>query len=320
MESALLDLTIIIPNCNTRELLRQCLQSIYDNTRGISFEVICIDDNSSDGSADMVATLFPQAILVRNRTGQYYAKNNNRGLRESKARYACLLNSDTKLPGNAFQQLVEFMDAHPEAAACGPTLLNPDMTIQSCVRQFAGIGTMILQGLNMHKFFPNGKVAREYYSSNFDYGREQVVDSIGTTAFVIRRSTWEQVGMLDERFPHFQVDLAYNLMLKRAGLKVVYTPCAKVIHYGSQSVNQMPRKRIIELHRALADFSDFYDYFGSSWLVKKAVRAAVRIRCWIKLLEFHFSSDKRVIKGPGAPPLRQSASRKSPELRGTNNG
>jgi hypothetical protein len=304
-ETALLDLTIIIPNYNTRELLHQCLQSIYENTRRIAFEVICIDDNSSDGSADMVEELFPQVILVRNRTGQYYAKNNNRGLKESKARYACLLNSDTKLLGNAFQQLIEFMDTHPDAAACGPTLLNPDGTIQSCIRQFAGFNTMIMQGLNLHKLFPNGKVARGYYSSDFDYGTEQVVDSIGTTAYVIRRSTWEQTGILDERFPHFQVDLAYNLMLKRAGLKVYYTPCAQVLHYGSQSVNQQPRKRIIELHRALADFSDFYNYFGKSWLVKKAVRAALRIRCWLKLLEFHFGSDKRVIKGPGAPSLKK---------------
>ena len=155
----------------------------------------------------------------------------------------------------------------------------------------------------MHKVFPSGRVARDYYLSNFDYDREQVVDSIGTTAFVLRRSTWEQVGMLDERFPHFQVDLAYNLTLKRAGLKVIYTPCAKVIHYGSQSINQMPRKKIVELHRALADFSDVYDYFDKRWLVKKLIRVAVGVRCCLKLLEFHFGSDKRVIKGPGAPPL-----------------
>jgi hypothetical protein len=314
METALLDLTIIVPNYNTQEFLYQCLRSVYENTFGIAFEVICIDDNSGDGSAEMVEKLFPQVILVRNRTGQYYAKNNNRGLRESKARYACLLNSDTKIIGNAFRQLVEFMDAHPEAAACGPTLLNPDMTIQSCIRQFAGLGTMILQGLNVHGLFPNGRVARDYYSSNFDYEREQVVDSIGTTAFVIRRSTWERAGMLDERFPHFQVDIAYNLILKRAGLKVVYTPCAKVIHYGSQSVNQMPRKKIIELHRALAEFNDVYDYFGKGWFIKKAVRGAVMIRCLLKLLEFHFGSDKRVIKGPGAPPLKQSPSKSNPEL------
>jgi GT2 family glycosyltransferase len=103
------------------------------------------------------------------------------------------------------------------------------------------------------------------------------------------------------------VDLAYNLMLKRKGYKVYYVPCARVIHYGSQSMNQMPRKNIIALHKALADFSDYYDYFGSSWMIKKAVRIALKIRCWIKLMELKYGSDKRVIKGPGAPRLRPAA-------------
>ncbi len=299
-----LDLTIVIPNYNTRELLWQCLTSIYIHTEGIAFEVICVDDASSDGSADMVADSFPQVILVRNQTGQMYAKNNNLGLRMSRARYACLLNSDTRIESNAFEMLVRFMDQHPDAAACGPRLLNPDGTVQSCVRQFAGAGTMILQGLNWHKLFPNGAVAHRYYTCNFDYSREQVVESLGTTAFLIRRSTWETAGMLDERFPHFQVDLAYNLMLKRKGYKVYYTPSAEVIHYGSQSINQMPKKRILELHRALADFNDHYDYFGSGRITKRMIRIALRLRCWIKIAEFHLSRDKRVIKGPGAPKLQ----------------
>ena len=300
----MLDITIIIPNYNTRELLRQCIQSIYDFTADITFEVICIDDNSPDGSADMVATQFPSVILVRNKVGQLYAKNNNLGMQMSKARYACLLNSDTRLVSNTFGALVHFMDTHPDAAACGPRLLNPDMSTQSCIRQFAGLSTMILQGLNFHFYFPHGRVSKEYYASDFDYDSEQVVDSIGTTAFVIRRETWEAAGLLDERFPHFQVDLAYNLMLKRKGYRVYYTPCTSVIHYGSQSINQMARDKIIELHRALADFNELYDYFGKNPIQKAIVRVALRLRCWIKLVEYYLSNDKRVIKGPGAPNLQ----------------
>ena len=256
----MLDITIIIPNYNTRDLLLQCIASIYEHTSEISFEIICIDDNSMDGSADNVATRFPEVILIRNKTTQLYAKNNNLGLKMSRGRYACLLNSDTKLISNAFKSLVQFMDSHPDAAACGPKLLNPDMTIQSCIRRFAGLGTMILQGLNFHRWFPRGKVAREYYTADFDYENEHIVDSIGTTAYVIRRATWEQVGMLDERIPHFTTDLAYNLMLKRKGYKVYYTPCGEIIHYGSQSINQIPRKKIIELHRSLALFNNIYNY------------------------------------------------------------
>jgi GT2 family glycosyltransferase len=301
--SPLLDLTIIIPNYNTKDLLRKCLRSIYEYTGGITFEVICLDDNSPDGSADMVATEFPQVILVRNTTNQYYAKNNNEGMRRSRARYACWLNSDTILISNAFKSLVVYMDEHSEVAACGPKLLNPDMTVQHCIRSFAGIGVMLLQALNWHKLFPNSKLVGRYYMTRFDYSRAQAVESIGTTAYVVRRSTWENAGMLDERFRLAVVDLAYNLMLKKKGHVVHYTPCAEIIHFGSQSINQRALHSLRDQHQALSDFNDNYDYFGSSTLMKTVVRLAIRVRYGLKIMEYHLGSDKRVIKGPGAPPL-----------------
>jgi GT2 family glycosyltransferase len=298
---SLLDLTIIIPNYNTRDLLRNCIASIYQHTKGISFEVVCIDDNSPDGSAAMVAETFPDVVLVRNKVNQLYVKNNNLGMQMSRARYACLLNSDTELISNAFESLVRFMDENPDVAACGPKLLNPDMTVQHCIRRFAGPGTLVLQALNWHKLFPRNSSMKNLYALDFDYSKAQQVDSIGTTAFVVRRSTWEQAGMLDEHFRLFVVDWAYNFMLKRKGYKVYYTPCAEVIHFGSQSVNQMARKSIRDLHNALIEFSERYDYFGRSWAIKLLVRLAVQARCYLKQAEYYLSPDKRVIKGPGAP-------------------
>jgi len=297
-----LDLTIIIPSYNTRQLLYDCLSSLYEQTHGIGFEVICIDDHSPDGSADMVAETFPQVILIRNQTNQFYVKNNNLGMRMSRARYACLLNSDTLLIANAFKALVEYMDQNPGVAACGPKLLNPDRSVQHCIRRFCGPATMLLQALNWHKLFPHSRLTDRYYATGFDYSRAQAVDSIGTTAYVIRRSTWENAGMLDERFRLFVADLAYNFMLKQKGYVVHYTPCAEVVHFGSQSVNQTPQSSLRELHRALIEFNEAYDYFGKSRASKRLVRFSVKARDYLKRAEYCLSSDKRVIKGPGAPP------------------
>lgn len=301
MTEQMLDLTIIIPSYNTVHFLRECIASIYEHTKGISYEIICIDDNSHDGSSEMVAKTFPNVILVRNKVNQLYAKNNNLGMQMSRARYACLLNSDTRLISNAFQALVEFMDMHGDIAACGPKLLNPDRSVQHCIRSFVKPGTLVLQALNWHKLFPNSNSMKSLYATNFDYSQAQQVDSIGTTAYVIRRSTWEQAGMLDERFQLFVVDWAYNFMLKQKGYKVFYAPCADIIHFGSQSVNQTARKSIRDLHNALILFSDTYDYFGSSRSIKCIVRLGVLIRYYLKIAEYYLSSDKRVIKGPGAP-------------------
>jgi len=249
----------------------------------------------------MVAQSFPDVVLVRNKTNQFYAKNNNLGLRMARGRYACLLNSDTVLVGDALSGLVEFMDSHPDVAACGPKLLNPDGTVQHCIRSFTGIGVMVLQGLNWHKLFPNSRWTNRYYRTDFDYSREQQVDSIGTTAYVIRREIWENVAMLDERFELTLVDLAYNLTLKRKGYKVYYTPSAEVVHYGSQSFNQTALRSLRAFHQAQITFSDAYDYFSSNRAVKMLIRSAVRVRYSLKVIEYYLSSDKRVIKGPGAP-------------------
>lgn len=297
----LLDLTIIVANYNTRELLRHCLESVYQNAAGISFEVICVDDNSPDGSADMVAEMFPQVILVRNRTRLLYAKNHNLATRISRARYACHLDSDTLLTSDPFAAMVHFMDEHPEIAACGPKLLNPDGSIQHCIRSFAGAGTFMLQAVNWHKLFPHSRVMDRYYNTDFDYSRPQQVQSIGTTAYVVRRSTWEQAGLFDERFRLSMVDLSYNFMLEQKGYKVYYTPCAEVIHFGGQTINQQASGSLRDQREAFIEFNDSYDYFGSSKFTKGVVWLLVWLRFYLKMIELHLSSDKRVIKGPGAP-------------------
>jgi len=301
MTAQMFDLSIIIPNYNTKGLLYNCIASIYEYTSGISFEIICIDDNSRDGSADMVASEFPDVILIRNKVNQNYVMNNNLGMMMSRARYACLLNSDTMLISNAFKAMVGFMDSRPDIAACGPKLLNPDRTVQHCIRRFVGMGTVLLQAINWHKLFPESHRMKKFYATDTDYSCEQQVDSIGTTAFMIRRSTWETAGMLDERFHMHVVDWAYNFMLKQKNKVVYYTPCAEIIHFGSQSINQTALKSIRELHDALILFNDTYDYSGKNPLLKKVIRIGVIIRCWIKQAEYCLGKDKRVVKGPGAP-------------------
>jgi hypothetical protein len=243
------------------------LDSVYRNTQGITFEVICVDDNSWDGSADMVETMFSQVVLVRNQQRLLYAKNHNIGTRIAKGRYACHLDSDTLLTSNAMASLVSFMDEHPDVAACGPKLLNGDGTVQHCIRRFAGAATFVLQALNWHKLFPRSPIMNRYYCADFDYSQAQQVESIGTSAYVLRRSTWESAGMFDERFGQFMVDLAYNFSLNRQGYSVWYAPSAEVIHYGSRSIGQNPIAALRDETDAFMLFNESYSYFQQNWLL-----------------------------------------------------
>jgi GT2 family glycosyltransferase len=296
-----LDLTVIIPSYNTRGLLRSCLESIYRYTEGITFEVICVDGNSPDGSANMVAQDFPKVTLVRNDSNESYARSVNKGIRMSRGRYACLLDSDTLLIQNTFEPLVRFMDEHPDIAVCGPKLLNPDGSVQHHIRSFASLRVFFLQTLNWHKLFPSSKLMNRYYNTDFDYSQAQPVESIGTSAYVIRRSTWESVGLLDERFRWAMPDLAYNFTLHRLGYKVYYTPCAEVVHFGGQTASQDVLRALREQCQGLIDFNEAYDYFGKSPVTKAMVRFGVRTRYYTKVIGYYLTADKRVIKGPGAP-------------------
>ncbi len=304
---ALIDLTVIIPSYNTRALLQSCIDSIYRHTQGVNFEIICVDGNSPDGSGDMVAEEFPNVILVRNAANESYARSVNQGLRLCRGRYACLLDSDTLLIENALAPLVCFMDEHPEAAVCGPRLLNPDGSVQHHIRSFAGVGVFILQTLNWHKLFPNNKQMNRYYNTDFDYSKVQVVQSIGTSAYVIRRSTWETVGLLDENFRWSMPDIAYNYTLHKRGYKLYFVPSVSVVHFGGQTASQNVLRTLREQRTALNYFSERYDYFGKSRFIKALVRVGILVRYYSKVLGYYLSSDKRVIKGPGAPPKEVAA-------------
>ena len=124
--TAMTDLTVIIVNWNTRELLQGCLRSIYQHTSGMSYHVIVVDNASSDGSPDIGGSGISESAAHSQRDNLGFSSANNQALRVASSRYFLLLNSDTALQENAFKHMLEFMDAHPDAGLAGTRLLNPD--------------------------------------------------------------------------------------------------------------------------------------------------------------------------------------------------
>lgn len=295
----MVDLSVIVASYDTRDLLHDCLRSIYETTKEISFEVVVVDDGSSDGSAEMVSEAFPQARLIRNATNLRYAKTNNTGLKAARGRYALLLNSDVVVRPGAFQALVRFMDAHPDAAAAGPKLINPDGSVQHCIRSFPNPVPMAFQSLSLHKLWPNNPITDSYYNTRFDYSRAQLVQSIGTTSFIIRRGTWETYGMLDERLTLAFVDLAYCHMLGQHKQNIYYVPDAVVLHYSGQSINQNGLREIRLLHQELRKFYDYYIAAQHNPVSQALIRAGIWLREKVKVLEYRLSGDKRVLSTPG---------------------
>ncbi|MBT4792551.1 MAG: glycosyltransferase family 2 protein [Halobacteriovoraceae bacterium] len=294
-----IDLSIIVASYGTADYLEKCLTSIYKNTKNISYEVIVVDDCSPDHSPQMVREKFPQAKLIENEKNLRYTETNNKGLDACQGRFGLLLNSDVEVHEGAFEKLVTFMDQNKDVAAAGPKLINPDGSVQHCIRSFPGLMVMVLQTLNFHKIFPGNRFTDKYYNTDFDYNLTQPIDSIGTTAFIIRRSIWENIGKLDPKFTHHFVDLSYCLMLKQKSEKVFYVHDAVVTHYGSISINMNGKKEISRVHDALRLFYDEYYADNHSFIYNFIVRQGIKLRAFVKLIEFKLSKNGEVLGGVG---------------------
>lgn len=262
------DLSVIIINYNVKQLLRECLYSIYRNTKRINLEIIIVDNNSTDGSVDMVKSEFPEVKLIENCQNLGFAKANNQALKENKGRYVLLLNPDTVVLPNALDKMIEFMEANSQAGALGCKLLYPDGSLQRSCRSFPTLTTAFFENLGLEKFFPKNKLIAKYRMGYWDYNDVREVDQPMGSALMIRREVIEHVGFLDERFYMFFEEVDWCFRIKKRGWKIYFMPSAEIIHYGSQSARpSMPRMMILGYKSKHRFFRKHYGIL-SEWIVK----------------------------------------------------
>jgi N-acetylglucosaminyl-diphospho-decaprenol L-rhamnosyltransferase len=251
----MLDLSIIIVNWNTRDLLRDCLRSVYQSEGEFAFEVIVVDNCSSDESPGMVHEEFPEVHLIESSTNAGYACANNLGLRHLEARYYLLLNPDTVLPPHALEEMVGFMDAHPEAGMAGPKLVMADGSLDlACRRSFPTIENSFYKLFGLSRLFPNSRRFGQYNLTYLDPDEKAEVDSVVGAFMMVRREVVEQVGGLDEQYFMYAEDLDWAWRAKKAGWKVYYYPEVTVLHYKRQASEQNRRRAQFEFWRAMYIF------------------------------------------------------------------
>jgi len=250
-------ISIIIVNWNTRELLEQCLRSVYETTKGMAVEVIVVDNASTDGSAEMVQARFPRVRLLENRENVGFARANNQAAAVSRGRHLLLLNSDAFLSVHAFRALIQVADAEPRVGIVGAQLRNVDGSFQASHTSFPNLWRefLILSGI--------GRIlCGRWYPS---HGPEetkgpQVVDYVEGAGLLVRRQALEDVGGLDEGYFMYaeEVDLCHAM--REAGWQVWYQPAAKVIHLGGGSSQNRPAQREADLYRSRVRF--FRKHYG----------------------------------------------------------
>ena len=269
-------LSVCIVNWNTRDYLRDCLTSLYEHPpRNADLEVLVVDNASVDGSAPMVASEFPQAILVANADNKGYAEGNNQALERATGDLLLLLNPDVVVYDGSLTRAVEFMAAHPEAGAMGCRLIGSDGKTQRSVRGFPDPGPVLWESAGLSRLFPQSKTFGAYRMTFFDYDQEAEVDQPMGSFLLITRAAYEKVGGLDLQFPIFFNEVDWCWRAKREhGFKIYYTPTVAVTHYGGGSTRQVKASMVRESHRSLLRFYDKH-YANIApplrWLIRRAV-------------------------------------------------
>lgn len=278
-----MELSIIIVNWNTCDLLRGCIASVYRETQGVEFEVIVIDNASDDDSVSMVKTEFPQVIIIENSENRGFAAANNQGMAIAKGRYVLLLNSDTVVLDGAIDKVVAFADTHPKAGITGCRVLNEDKTLQPTCFMFPSILNMLLSTTYLYKLFPKNKFFGRERMTWWDRNDIREVDVVTGCFMLVRQEAIEQVGTMDERFFMYGEETDWCYRFKQAGWKVIYTPVGEIIHLGGQSSRQKRCEMILQLRGSILLFMKKHKSFLTNVLacILVALFFFLRVPYWL---------------------------------------
>jgi hypothetical protein len=242
--------SICIVTLRARQFLRGCLDSLVQNPPSLPYEIIVVDNGSQDGTAEMLTEGYPQVQLIQNSANMGFTRPINQAMQHASGRWLVLLNPDTIIHPGAIDQLVGFMEAHPQAGICGPKVLNRDGTLQkSCRRGEPRPWAVMSYFLGLSRLFPHQAFFGGYQLNHLPEDAPLVVDGVSGSCMLVRREVVDQIGYMDERFFAYQEDADYCHRARQAGWLVYYAPAAKITHFGGLGGSRVePYRAIIAWH------------------------------------------------------------------------
>jgi GT2 family glycosyltransferase len=283
-----MDLSIIILNYNSGNMLAECLSAACHSAAGLDFEVYAVDNASSDGSFQAARYSIGSLSNIRwieNKENIGFARGNNPAIRLSHGRWIALINPDTLVQGDALARLVQLVDSLPQAGIAGGKLLYPDGGFQwACRRKIPTPSTALarLTGKPVHYNYPD------------DPDQEMEVEAVSGSFMLIRRKTLEQVGLLDESFFMYGEDLDYCLRTRQAGWQILYQPAAVAVHAKGESSRRGNLKALYEFYRAMWVFYRKHYAVQKNGLLNSAVLGGIIILGAGRIMTYPFRADKRV--------------------------
>jgi GT2 family glycosyltransferase len=285
----LFDISVVIVNYNVKHFLLQCLRSVEQAMKGISGEVIVVDNHSTDDSVAYLRPLFPAVQFIALEENLGFGRANNLGIEKARGEFVLFLNPDTLVEEQTFTVLLDYMREHTEVGACGCKVLNPDGTLQlACRRSFPTPWVAFSKVFGLQALFPRSKLLARYNQSYLDENATYYVDAISGSFMLIRREALARSGGFDPAFFMYGEDLDLCYRLHSAGWKIAYVHTTRIIHYKGESTRRSSINSTRVFYHAMRMFAA--KHHGRSSVLFLAVRAGIAVRSALAYLSLHHRS------------------------------
>lgn len=247
-----LDLSVIIVSFNAKYFLEQCLKSVRHATEKIKCEIFVVDNNSSDGSPEMVTSEFPEARLIANQVNYGFSAANNQAIKESVGRFLLILNPDTIVEKDTFLKCIDFMNSHPDAGALGVRMINGEgRFLPESKRAFPTAQTAFFKVLGFSYIFPRSSVINRYYLPQIDIMETSFTEVISGAYMFLRRESINKSGLFDEDFFMYGEDIDMSYRLLQTGYHNYYFPEAGIVHFKGKSTPRNGYNDVLYFYNAM---------------------------------------------------------------------
>ncbi|HDR52671.1 MAG TPA: glycosyltransferase, partial [Mariniphaga anaerophila] len=281
-----MELSVIIVNYNVKHFLEQCLHSVLKATKMVSSEIFVIDNNSVDGSMQLIKEKFPQVHLIENKDNVGFSKANNQAIRLAKGKYILLLNPDTVVEEDTFTKIVKFMDEHPDAGGLGVKMIDGKGNfLPESKRGLPTPWVAFCKMFGLSKLFPKSKKFGKYHLSYLDENEIHQVEVLAGAFMLLRKETIDKVGLLDENFFMYGEDIDLSYRITQGGYKNYYFPETTIIHYKGESTKKGSLNYVKVFYKAMIIFAQKHFSGGKANAFSLLLNLAIWFRALLSVLK-----------------------------------
>lgn len=283
-------LAVIIVNYNVKYFLKQCLESVYNSTSIENIEVYVVDNDSKDGSVEMVVDSFPKVKLISNKKNVGFSTANNQAIKETNADYVVLLNPDTLVQSDSFEKVIKFMDEHPDAGGLGVTMIDGNgKFLPESKRGLPTPEVAFYKIFGFSKIFPKSKKFGKYHLGYLDKNETHKIEVLSGAFMAMRMETLDKVGLLDEDFFMYGEDIDLSYRITQGGYENYYYPGTTIIHYKGESTKKSSVNYVYVFYKAMAIFAKKHFESNKASLFSKLINIAIFFSASLAIIKRFFS-------------------------------